>query len=52
MLTLRARFREERGRKSKTLHKKGIIPAVLYGSEIKPQAVEVELKNFQKIYKG
>jgi large subunit ribosomal protein L25 len=51
MLELKAKIRKELGKKVKKLREKGIIPAVLYGPKIKTQSLEVELKEFEKIYK-
>lgn len=51
MLTLKAKIREITGKKVKILRKAGIIPAVLYGPKIKPQTIEVQLQDFNKIYK-
>src|SRR3989344_3637774 len=51
MLILSAKIRKDLGKKAKALRKKGILPAVLYGPKIKNQALEVELKAFEKIYK-
>lgn len=35
-----------------TLRKKGILPAVIYGPEVKNQLLEVNLKEFEKVYKA
>ncbi|MBZ9577902.1 50S ribosomal protein L25 [Patescibacteria group bacterium] len=51
MLTLKAKIREERGKKVKKLRKRGILPAVLYGPKIKNLSLEVDLKKFGNIYK-
>ncbi|MBZ9569730.1 50S ribosomal protein L25 [Patescibacteria group bacterium] len=51
MLTLSAKIRKEIGKKVKDLRKKGILPAVLYGPEIKNLPLEIDLKEFEKIYK-
>jgi len=52
MLTLSAKIRKERGRKVKTLRKREILPAILYGPELKEtQALELDFKSFEKIYK-
>lgn len=39
------------GRKVKTLRKEGIIPSNVYGKKFSSQAVEVDIENFEKIYK-
>ncbi len=51
MLTLSAKIRKDLGKKVKKLREKGIIPAVLYGPKIKPESLEIDLKEFEKIYK-
>jgi large subunit ribosomal protein L25 len=50
MLSLSAKIRKDLGKKVKNLRKKGILPAVLYGPKIKPQSLEINLKEFEKIY--
>ena len=51
MLTLSAKIRKELGKKVKNLRKKDILPAVLYGPEIKNLFLEIDLKEFEKVYK-
>jgi len=51
MLTLSAKIRKDFGKKVKNLRKKGIIPAVLYGPKTENLPLEVNLKEFEKIYK-
>ena len=51
MLTLTAKIRKELGKKVKFLRKQEILPAVLYGPKIKNLNLEVDLKEFEKIYK-
>jgi len=51
MLTLSAKIRKELGKKTKSLREKGILPAVLYGPKIKALPLELNLKEFEKIYK-
>jgi len=51
MLILAAKIRKEVGKKVKVLRKKDILPAVLYGHKIKNLNLEVDLKEFEKIYK-
>jgi len=50
MLTLNAQIRTITGRKTKRLRKTGFIPAVLYGPETKPVNLQVNYKDFAKIY--
>lgn len=51
MITIQAKKRESTRRKVEKLRKQGIIPAVLYGPEIKNMNVELNLKDFEKVYK-
>jgi len=51
MLILKAKIREEQGKKVKKLRKRGILPAVLYGPKIKNLSLEIDLKEFENIYK-
>jgi len=50
MLILKAKIRKELGKKVNLLRKKGILPAVLYGPKTKSQAIEVDLKEFKKVF--
>jgi len=51
MLSLSAKIRKELGRKVKTLRQKDILPAVIYGPKLKSFPLEIDLKEFEKIYK-
>lgn len=51
MLSLSAKIRKTLGKKVKNIRKEGIIPAVLYGSKTENLLLEVDLKEFEKIYK-
>lgn len=52
MFTLTAKTREKAGRKVKNLRREGILPAVLYGPELKAtQSLEINLKEFDKVFK-
>lgn len=50
MLILKAKIRKEIGKKVKKLRKQDILPAVLYGPKIKNISLELDSKDFQKIY--
>lgn len=52
MLSLSAKIRKELGSKVKKLRKENILPAILYGPEIKAQPLEVDLEKFEKVYQG
>lgn len=51
MINLEVKERTILGKKVKKLRKQGLIPAIIYGHNIKPEAVEVEKKSFEKIFK-
>ncbi len=50
MLSLKAKIREKVGKGLKELRKNKVLPAVLYGPEIKNLSLEVEEKEFEKVY--
>lgn len=49
--TLKAEVRKISGRKVKNLRKEGILPGNISGKKIKSEAVQVVLKDFEKVYK-
>ncbi len=51
MLSLSAKSRKISGKKVNALRKEGILPVILYGPKIKPMSLEINLKEFEKIYK-
>jgi len=51
MLTLSAKIRKDIKRKVRELRNRGIIPAVLYGPKTKNTLLEVNTKEFEKIFK-
>ena len=51
MLTLKAQTRKLLGRKTKQLRKEDLIPAVIYGHNIKTKPIQVDLKTFSKVFK-
>ncbi len=51
MLKLSATIRKTFGKKVKLLRQKGILPGVLYGPKIKNLSLEIDSKEFEKIYK-
>ncbi len=51
MLNLKAKIRGKKGKKVKKLRQKDILPAVLYGPEIKNLTIELDSKEFENIYK-
>jgi len=51
MLSLSTKIRKTQGKKIKALREKGIMPAVLYGPKIKNRLLEVDFKEFEKIFK-
>jgi large subunit ribosomal protein L25 len=48
-LKISAKIRKEKGKKLKTLRKRGVLPAVLYGPKIKNLNLEIDAKEFEKI---
>lgn len=50
MINLTAKIRKELGKKVKNLREKGILPGVLYGPKIKSFSLEIDLKEFEKVY--
>jgi len=50
MLSLSAKIRKDLGKKVKLLRKKNILPGVLYGPKVKNLPLEIDLKEFEKIY--
>ncbi len=50
ILELNAKIRETLGKKVKTLRKKGIIPAVLYGTKVKSAPLEIDYNEFEKLF--
>ncbi len=50
MLTLTVKIRKILGKKTKSLRKTGLLPAILYGPKIKTIPLEVDLKEFEKVY--
>ncbi|MEK7599006.1 MAG: 50S ribosomal protein L25 [Patescibacteria group bacterium] len=51
VLTIKTKQREFSGKKAKKLRLAGVLPAVLYGAGQKSQNIELDLKEFQKIWK-
>ena len=49
-ITLKVDKRKEFGRKVKNLREKGIIPANIYGSDFKSTSIQVDAKEFAKVY--
>ncbi|MBI2195592.1 MAG: 50S ribosomal protein L25 [Candidatus Levybacteria bacterium] len=49
--SLKVEKRKVLGKKVKKLRKEGIIPANIYGKDIKSQAVQVSQKDFEKVFK-
>jgi large subunit ribosomal protein L25 len=51
MLTLSAKIRKDLGKKTETLREKGLLPAILYGPEIKSALpLELDYKDFESVY--
>lgn len=52
MLTLSAKIRKDLGKKVKKLREKGILPAVLYGPKTETASLEINEKEFEKVFQG
>lgn len=50
MVSIKATIREKTGNKNEALRVQGILPAVLYGEDIKNSTIEVSEKDFDKVY--
>jgi len=50
MVSIKATIREKTGNKNEGLRSQGILPAVLYGEDIKNSTIEVSEKDFDKVY--
>jgi len=51
MLSLKAKIRKTAGKKSKVLRKNGVLPVVFYGPKTKSLSLEVQARDFEKVYK-
>ncbi len=51
MLTISAKTREKLKRKAKLLRKEKKIPAVLYGHKVKSTPLEIDYRDFERIYR-
>jgi len=51
MVNLSAKIRKDFGKKVEKGRKKGIVPVVLYGPKIENVSLEVDLKEFEKVYR-
>jgi len=51
MISLSAKVRKNLGKKVKILRKKDVLPVVLYGPKIKNLNLEIDAKEFEKVYK-
>lgn len=50
MISIKATIREKTGKQNQDLREKGVLPAVLYGEDIKNVSIEVQEKDFDKVY--
>lgn len=51
MTSLKAKLRQTKGTAYRAVQKEEVIPAVLYGPEIESLSLEVDRKDFEKVYK-
>ena len=50
MISIKAEKREELGRKASNLRDRGILPGVLYGPKVENMNIQLDLKDFSKLY--
>lgn len=50
-IALKANVRKVTGRKVKALRKQGIVPANIYGKDVKSASIEIDLKEFKQVFK-
>lgn len=50
MVKLKAKIRKEVGKKVKKMRKEGIIPGVLYGPKIENLNLEIDMKDFERVF--
>ena len=50
MIKLLAKIREKVGKETKKIREEGLIPAILYGPKVENILLEVDLKEFEKVY--
>jgi len=50
MIKLSAKIRKEQGRKARVLKDAGRIPAIVYGHKVKNVMIDVDYREFQKVY--
>lgn len=50
MFSLKTKIRTKFGRKTNLLRKQGVLPAILYGPEIKNIPLEISEKEFEKVF--
>jgi len=52
MISLSAKIRKDFGKKTKVLRTADRIPAVVYGPGVKNASIEIDYRDFQKVFKG
>lgn len=52
MISLSAKIRKDFGKKTKVLKTADKIPAVVYGPGVKNASIEIDYRDFQKVFKG
>jgi large subunit ribosomal protein L25 len=50
MVNLSAKIRKDFGKKVEKGRKKGVVPAILYGPKLENASLDVDLKEFEKVY--
>ena len=52
MISLSAKIRKDFGKKTRAIKEADKIPAVVYGPGVKNASIEIDYKDFQKVFKG
>jgi large subunit ribosomal protein L25 len=50
-IEIEASKREARGRKNSILRAKGLVPAVVYGHDVKPESLEIDGQSLERVYR-
>ena len=50
MIKLLAKIREKVGKETRKIREEGLVPAILYGPKVENILLEVDLKEFEKVY--
>ena len=51
MISLSAKIRKDFGKKTEKIRQQGLVPSILYGPKVENIPLEIDLKEFEKVYK-